>query len=66
MERGSSKHGPPLDDELKDEARAVERAAKESRVEDAREKEEAEGHRVTGSGSSADIYPHQDLGETGG
>ena len=66
MERGSDKHGPKLDEEMKEEAQAVERSGKESRVEDEREKESATGHRISGSGTSTDDYPYRNRGEEGG
>lgn len=66
MERGSDKHGPRLDEEMKDEAAPLESGGKESHTDEEREKEWERGHRVSGTGSSADVYPHQDHGETGG
>jgi hypothetical protein len=72
MERGSDKHGPKLDDELESETEPLERAGRESHVEEAREKETpgdsdiGDGHRVAGSGSSADAYTYEDQGERGG
>jgi hypothetical protein len=72
MERGSDKHGSKLDDELDAEVEPLERSRRESHVEEEREKEapaDADitgGHRVAGSGSSADDYTYTDHGETGG
>ena len=66
MERGSVEHGPKLDDEMKEEVQEIGTSGKESRVEDERELESAEGHRVSGSGSSADEYTLRDHGEVGG
>ena len=77
MERGSTKHSPELDDELKRETEALERSGKEARAEEGFEKEGASaapgdvegapsGHRISGSGSSADEYTYKDWGEVGG
>jgi hypothetical protein len=72
MERGSDKHGSRLDEQLEDEAQPLERATKESHVEEEREKEapgadaEGSGHRIAGSGSSADEYTLTDHGDKGG
>jgi hypothetical protein len=66
MERGSDRHGPMVDDELKGETEAIERSGKEPRVEEEREKENPSGHRISGSGSSADEYTYKDHGEEGG
>ena len=66
MERGSAKHSPELDDEMKKETEALERSGKEARAEEAFEKEDAGGHRISGSGSSADEYTYKDWGEVGG
>jgi hypothetical protein len=61
----ADKTGPRLDDEMKKETEEVERAGKESRVEDEREQQQAEGHRIAGSGASTDDHPHRDRGEEG-
>lgn len=72
MERGSSKHGQRVDDQMSDEAEPVERSLKEGHTEEHLEKEAAgeepggSGHRIAGSGSSADEYSWKDHGETGG
>jgi hypothetical protein len=66
MERGSDKHGPRLDDEMKSEDEPLTRSGRESTVEEDREKESPSGHRISGSGSSADEYSYKDHGEQGG
>ena len=72
MERGSDKHGSRFDDQLQDESEVLERSLHESHVEPERELEggddeiPASGHRVAGTGSSADEYPWKDHGEVGG
>jgi hypothetical protein len=77
MERGSNKHSPKLDDEIQKETEALERSGKEARAEEFLEKEDASaqpgdaegstsGHRISGSGSSADEYTYKDWGEVGG
>jgi len=77
VERGSNKHSPELDDELKKETEALERSGKEARAEAFLEKEDVSaapgdaegvpsGHRISGSGSSADEYSYKDWGEVGG
>jgi hypothetical protein len=72
MERGSDKHGSKLDDELQSESEPLTRSGKEPHVEAEREKEAPEGdqsgsgHRVSGTGSSADKYNLTDHGEEGG
>ena len=72
MERGSDKHGDRVDDQLQEEAEPLERSLGESHVEGERVKEDAagpepgSGHRVRGTGSSADEYPWKDHGEQGG
>lgn len=77
MERGSNKHGPKLDDQIQSETEALERSGKEARADESREIEEASatpgdaegtpsGHRISGSGSSADEYTYKDWGEVGG
>ena len=72
MERGSDKHGPRLDEEMKAEEEPLTRSGRESHVEPEREKEAPEtdasggGHRIAGSGSSADDYTWRDHGEEGG
>jgi hypothetical protein len=72
MERGSDKHGSKLDEQLEDEAESIERSGKEARSEDARAKETAReepggsGHRIAGSGSSAEDHSLSDHGEQGG
>lgn len=80
MERGSSKHGPRIDDDLSDESQPIERSAKETRADEAREdervgREDAErpgtargtdrDTHLAGSQSSADVYPHQEHDEGG-
>ena len=72
MERGSDRHSAKLDDELQHETEPLERSGRESHVEGEREKEAPEGdipgsgHRIAGTGSSADDYTYKDHGETGG
>ncbi|MDQ3956112.1 MAG: hypothetical protein M3285_11260 [Actinomycetota bacterium] len=79
MERGSDKQGPRVDDQVKHEEESLERAGKEAHVEGFRQDEaptdvepgEVEeptpsGHRISGTGSSADTYPYRDHGEKGG
>jgi hypothetical protein len=72
MERGSDKHGSRLEEELQAEAEPLTRSGKESHVEEEREKEapggdeEGSGHRIAGSGSSAEEYSWTDHGEQGG
>jgi hypothetical protein len=71
MERGSSKHGSDMDERLEATTEPIERSLKEPHVEEEREEEAEEadtgsGHRVRGSGSSADTYPWTDRGEEGG
>ena len=69
MERGSDKHGSKLDDELRSESEPLTSSGKESHVEAEREKEadlSGSGHRVSGTGSSADEYNLTDHGEEGG
>jgi hypothetical protein len=77
MERGSNKHGPKIDDQIGHETEALERSGKEARAEEFRETEDAgapagdgegtqAGHRISGSGSSADEYTYKDWGEVGG
>jgi len=77
MERGSNKHNPELDDEMKKESEPLVRSLKEPRADEVREKEavtpEVEppeeapsGHRIAGSGSSADEYTYKDWGEVSG
>ncbi len=82
MERGSDKQGPRLDqDRKRSEGEALERSGKEAHVEPYRQDEaptdvEAgevsddlptpSGHRIAGSGSSAETYPYRDRGEVGG
>lgn len=73
MEQSSDKRGPQLEDEMKKETEELERSGKEAHVEENREQEGDEddrlaggGHRVSGTGSSADTYPHTDRGEEGG
>lgn len=64
MDRGSDKHGPQLDEELKDESHSIESSSREARVEGHKEKEDTQ--ELEGSGSSADDYPHRNRGEEGG
>ncbi len=80
MQRGSNRSGPKLDEERKKEDHSLETAAKESHVEPERETERVEdpvadedaedfsgtGHRIAGTGSSADTYSYTDRGEEGG
>ncbi|HEX2051525.1 MAG TPA: hypothetical protein VHJ34_12975 [Actinomycetota bacterium] len=72
MERGSNKKGAKLDDQLEKEALSLETATpKDPHAESERQQETAgdepgTGHRVAGSGSSADEYSYKDHGETGG
>ena len=78
MDRGSNKHSGGLDDQMKGETEPLERSGKEGHVEEFREMEDAapedstapeetpSGHRIAGSGSSADDYTYKDWGEVGG
>ena len=78
MERGSNKVNPELDDQMKHEVEPLVRSNKEGHVEPHLEKESVEGalpeeegqapsgHRIAGTGSSADEYNWKDHGETGG
>lgn len=80
MQRGSNTSNPKLDEEQKKESQALETAGRESHVEPEREMERVEdapldeeaadfsgtGHRIAGTGSSADTYSYQDHGEVGG
>ena len=71
MESSGNRKGFKLDDEMSKDAEALERSGRESHVEEFREQEGAEGetgsgHRVAGTGSSADRYSYQDHGEEGG
>ena len=72
MERGSDKHGGKLDDKLQSEGEELMSSSRESHVEGEREEEAPEdyasgsGHRVAGTGSSADEYSLADHGEEGG
>jgi hypothetical protein len=77
MERGSNKHGPKVDDQIGKETEALERSGREAHAEEFRESEDASGapgdaegtpsgHRISGSGSSADEYTYKDWGEVGG
>jgi hypothetical protein len=73
MERGSDKHGSRVDDQLKKETEPLERSLAESHVEPERERESPDeeetsgtGHRISGTGSSAEEYPWKDHGEQGG
>ena len=81
MDRGSGKKSPKLDDEMKKESETLERATKEGHAEAFRQQEmpaEGEageqgddldgpptGHRIAGTGSSAETYPYRDRGEVG-
>ena len=72
MERGGSK-SPKVDDMLKKEEEALTRSNKEPHVDELREQETGaedepggEGHRIAGTGSSADDYSYTDRGEEGG
>ncbi len=81
MERGSGKKNPKLDEEVKHETEGLERSGKEPHAEPYRQDESAtdsppaeeiegdrpsSGHRVAGTGSSADRYSYTDHGEEGG
>jgi hypothetical protein len=75
MPSGSDKHGSKLDDEMKRDSEALERSGKEAHAEEEREQQGADpdtgepnrsGHRIAGSGSSADEYTYRDHGEEGG
>lgn len=72
MDKASGKSGSRLDQAKKREAESLERSGKESHVEEFREQEGAEdqdqpsGHRIAGSGSSADSYSYEDKEEQGG
>lgn len=65
----SNTTGRRLDDERKKETESLERSGKESHTEEFREQEGGDvpsGHRIAGSGSSADTYSYTDRGEEGG
>ena len=74
MERGSNKVNPELDDQMKHEVEPLIRSNKEGHVEPHLEKEAVDeteeppssGHRIAGSGTSADEYNWKNHGETGG
>ena len=69
MERGSNKVGSKLNQEMEQETQALERSGKEGHVQESREMEgdgSADGHRIAGTGSSADEYSYKDHGEVGG
>jgi hypothetical protein len=75
MRSGSDKHGSKLDDEMKHDSEALERSGKEPRSKEEREQQGSDpdtgepassGHRIAGSGSSADEYTYKDHGEEGG
>ena len=72
MEQRGTKHGPLADDVQHAEDEALERSGRESHVEEEREDEgvgegaAASGHRMAGTGSSADEYSYEDHGEEGG
>jgi hypothetical protein len=77
MERGSSKHGSDMDERLESTTEPIERSLKEGHVDDDRaeedrteedfqEPETGSGHRIAGTGSSADTYSLTDRGEEGG
>jgi hypothetical protein len=75
MPAGSDKHGFKLDDEMKRDAETLDRSGKEGHTEEEREQQGSDpesgeptgsGHRVSGSGSSADEYTYKDHGEEGG
>jgi hypothetical protein len=51
---------------MKEETEPIERSSKEGHLDDEREQQGASGHRITGSGSSADSYNYQNRGEEGG
>ncbi len=65
----SNQSGRRLDEERKKETEPLERSGKESHVEEFREQEGGDmpsGHRISGTGSSADTYSYTDRGEEGG
>jgi hypothetical protein len=72
LDKASGKSGSRLDEAKKREAESLERSGKESRVEEFREQEGPEdqdqpsGHRIAGSGSSAESYSYEDKEEQGG
>lgn len=66
MERGNTKHGPTLEGEMKKETESTDRAQKTAHTQEGREKDDGSGHRIAGSGSSADTYNWRDHGEVGG
>ena len=78
MERGSNKVNPELDDQMKHEVEPLIRSNKEGHVEPQLEKEAVDepvadteepppsGHRIAGSGTSADEYNWKNHGEVGG
>jgi hypothetical protein len=77
VERGSTEHGPRADDRLDEETGDGLKSNKEAHREDGREREGAgpepevghgagSGHRIAGSGSSADEYSYKNHGEEGG
>ena len=77
MKRGSTEHGPRADDALEEETGDGLTRNKEAHQEEGLEREGAGsepevshgaggGHRITGSGSSAEDYSYKDHGEEGG
>lgn len=72
MQRGANK-SQKVDDELKKEEEPLVRSSKEGHVEELREQESGtedepggSGHRIAGTGTSADSYSYTDRGEEGG
>ena len=72
MERGGDK-SPKIDDQVKKDEETLVRSLKEGHVEEFREQQGpgedepgGSGHRVAGTGSSADSYSYTDRGEEGG
>lgn len=70
MERGSNKRGLPGDDRVSTESEELERSGREARARQDRLQEDDDelgsGHRISGSGSSADSYTYTDHGDQGG
>ncbi len=71
MGQQRGKQSPRQDDELKHEEEPLERAGRETHVEEFLEHQGAEdeslpsGHRIAGSGSSAESHSYRDHGEQG-
>ena len=70
MELGNDRESAKLDEQRKEETATLEQSLKEGHVEEERHQQDdgdlRSGHRIAGSGSSADEYPYKDHGEKGG